>query len=817
MRSSTVIYALLWKEWRAVMPLVFGVALLAIMLYAVTMLASGDRDAAYMSYLLVLPNLVAFGISALQVGHEDEMGTLQWQRSLPVSVTTVLTSKLLIALLAVAILWLTCAAGYWVAVQTGNARQISSNLIPVDSTPAVEIVRLISFTLMLLACSFFSSWLIRSPAAGLLVAAALIVLATFGSLVLSEWSSAGNAAKYAASEGYKWLSAWVIFYQTVFTCVLLVGAWLLARRRWANNSVLPNFWRNGSEPHPAYLPVKAISQSAPTMNRALIWQAVRQARGSYAVVACLMVVAGIQHIIFEQQPPTRSDSGFVIIAAMISTGLLGIATFAGDANRQRIRFLAERGVGRWHMWWTRMIVPVILFGLIIGGCLISELVARQSYSAPPLLPALALFSGIFVTGSISAMWAQRPIVGYLGTPLLLGIAIALMDSFWGLYNDYFWPVVLGIAVLLGCTLRMVRRWSEGQRAWGYHGRFVGWYCLAGLAIVAPVIGYRLLTIPAHLPDWRQQTHAAAVGLQFEVELKENEWLEYRPIQFWGAGLTYQDNVIQQAIADIESGEEVLLDKDQGQRVFHHFLLAPQAAAHRAAGNDVPLSVDDLLAVLFSGINKLSGMPLTLESSDYLDRLEWTATQALLDPSIQQELGAERLAHYAVQLRTPQQRRLDRRNSLLLSWAFHNSAGWTPFAETAGLIDPKAIGELLEQDDPAMINRVFSFAGYTIFGVPKRAQLIGFERTRLLRHLDQAAKISLQQANAGTWPQAFDYVNGGPFNAETLEEAKRISAWSDVGLRAGSFFQGYYAWSGITGLWNSEVEQKTEQARSLGDK
>ena len=249
------------------------------------------------------------------------------------------------------------------------------------------------------------------------------------------------------------------------------------------------------------------------------------------------------------------------------------------------------------------------------------------------------------------------------------------------------------------------------------------------------------------------------------------------------------------------------------------LVLPDSTDGRAILSDMLVDTDDLFSLLFAGLDQLSGKPLSLWVSDYLDRLEFVAAQALLNDRNQQELGEERIARYASRLRTPGQRRRDRSNALLLSWAVHNSEAWTPLTFSASLIDPDSIGDLLEQSDPKMTDRTYSFGGYGFYDNQMRAGTLSFERVRQLRYLDQASKISLELARDNTWPQPFDYASAS-FSEATLSEARKVAAWRKAGMPAGGYFTGIdfttvdLTVPTITGLWNAQVEQTIEEARKL---
>ena len=56
--------------------------------------------------LIMIPSFVAFGAPAILVGTEEESGTLDWIRTLPVSWQQFAKSKLLVAIGGVAIVWI---------------------------------------------------------------------------------------------------------------------------------------------------------------------------------------------------------------------------------------------------------------------------------------------------------------------------------------------------------------------------------------------------------------------------------------------------------------------------------------------------------------------------------------------------------------------------------------------------------------------------------------------------------------------------------------------------------------------------------------
>ena len=104
-----MIQHLLWKDWRIIQPLAKTVAAgyVVINLLALLYCLAEDRtfDWAWVAWL-AHPVLMAWGAPAMLVGSEEESGTLQWVRTLPVSWRHVVGSKFFVAFVAVTVTWL---------------------------------------------------------------------------------------------------------------------------------------------------------------------------------------------------------------------------------------------------------------------------------------------------------------------------------------------------------------------------------------------------------------------------------------------------------------------------------------------------------------------------------------------------------------------------------------------------------------------------------------------------------------------------------------------------------------------------------------
>lgn len=817
MKPSSIVYALVWKEMRVVMPLALGVMAIAAILFAVTCVANGDRDAYFFSYLILFPNLVAFGVSALQVGHEDETGTLHWQRSLPVSVSKIVFSKLAVALFAVCCVWLTCLFGYLIAWSTGNISRAPEELMWSGISPAQELFRFFCFTLMLLASSLFTSWLVRSPVAGLLLGAALIAVLTI--IVNVAIDTIDTSLTGYRSADYE--AAWAIVLYVIFSGVLILLARECARLRWLRNSVFVPPAKGERGAYTAYVPVAVSNHSVPGLRTALLWQNIKQARGIYVAAGLIMMAWIFLEVTKEKENHLRYDAGShnILIAAI--GGLLGVSTFVGDNVRQRYRFLSERGLSALTLWWTRMLPPTVLLVAVSVIAMFVFESFNRNYANRSFSGFMIVSWGAFALGSLSSQWARRPVVGYAATPLLLVIATVFCAFVFTLYPGYEICIVTGVAVLAACTLRMTRRWSEGDQGAAYHGRFIGWYSLAALLVITPIVAYRLWTMPPAMPDWRANTFAEASKLEFEsddVSLPQIVPLRVMYVDATRYQLTDDSiNRLKEAIKDMKRGESVMLDHSTGLNTIAYLLGSTTVDASQFYETN-EVTADDVMALTFSTIEALSGKPLSLFMSQHLDQIELTAAQALGSDFVQKELGEERIRDYAGRLRTPAQRREDRRSALLLSWAVHNSDSPSSMGAIGGVIDPKTIGNLLPTNAPKLDDRAFSFGGYNNY-LPSKA-IISYERDRNLRLFDLATKLSLDRLNQPSLPPKYEVEESNVDRPLVVLKNHEASiywsmAFDDSAGFLDRIYRPMYSPDPIS-LWYSEFETEIERARALAE-
>jgi hypothetical protein len=295
-----------------------------------------------------------------------------------------------------------------------------------------------------------------------------------------------------------------------------------------------------------------------------------------------------------------------------------------------------------------------------------------------------------------------------------------------------------------------------------------------------------------MKDWRQRTFVAMGSMSLEDA-------SAKPVEFTSVRVRYVDlnnfdltddsyTNLTWAIEQAETESPILLHPNDGGYQLQNLLGKTREGGVILKHGDSKRSYEDLMTLLFSSINELSGRPLPLYTSYYLDKLEVVAADELGVPASRELLGDERWRSFAVQLRTPEQRMTDRKISLLVSWLQVNSRGavsthgslgpWIPDSTDA---KPLSFYESYER------TRVHAFGGYGLYS--PRSDALAFERRRDGRNLDLATRLSLEQVAPSALPQP-----------DSKEEIKRRRAWKSSSL------------DDPTAYWNTVYEGIVERVR-----
>jgi len=478
-----------------------------------------DWDSFAGAVWMLIPCLVAFGAPAMLIGTEQESGTLAWLRTLPITRYNVIYSKLLVALLSLALTWALSSIALfgfnfdiW---QLQNKRQGFDFFGPLAC---------IYFSVALLLAGFVTSYLFRSPIASLAaVLPAMFSVYVCGVVVVVFFEYILIA--YSIRDQHIWIVILVAAGLLIGVLILFVvlhhvlalrrlrPAFKLKREDSPRFALLNMVHFSTARDDSVYrlnlqlrLPRLRLDRVIPKQNfltrpnplRALLWQAASQ---QAVPVITIMVLAIISWLYSKLVNEGSLSTEKVLLSVMNYFGMsvLGSLVFYSDTIQQRRLFFAERGLSRSLVWFTRMTIPATV--LLIITILNWQVEPYRSITFLRFLPVLA-----FTVGALISLAAARPVLGLIATPVLLMFLWACLSSlFQGYRYSNNWPSpLLAAIVALYATWRLFPRWLMGRRGIGFDLRVAGYLMLGVLVAYVYAFGHRWSTIPAALPEWRTE-------------------------------------------------------------------------------------------------------------------------------------------------------------------------------------------------------------------------------------------------------------------------------------------------------------------------
>jgi hypothetical protein len=377
------------------------------------------------------------------------------------------------------------------------------------------------------------------------------------------------------------------------------------------------------------------------------------------------------------------------------------------------------------------------------------------------------------------------------------------------YPEYFWTSAFALAVLLGVTLRMCRRWLDERRGAGYHARFAGWVALAALLVVLPIFLQRWWTTPAAMPEWRSATYAAAQRLELPPAGESMAFpidTRFRPL----AELSFLDErerePLERAAAAVNGDNPPLLrvvDTNLSFRI-RELLVAARGEFGLFGDGEPDDYYESLLEIGFHHVESLRRAP-TLHRSYRADQCEFALAAELAAPESRTRLGEQAWRELVGRLRTPERRREDRRIALLFTWALSNTASMQridPVVEGERARQLLSDGKLIAWDDIAIWRFAEEVPSFDLdqrtFGAATwrgyRDQLTA-ERVRRGRFGDLAVRLSLEQLDTRL----------PPHNSPAAQ--RRREAWRAMQGMYSSRFR-------PTEFWSPEMEQPIEATRAM---
>ena len=489
---------LLGKELKQLAPLVVTLLGCGVLLHLLGLLQENtNRSGFHATILTLIPVLFAVGVGPLLVSQEKEQRTLRWMASLPVPPWSIVVSKLIVSMLGLIFTWCISLAITLVfcpsAIATTDYADLEFWFWPAN-------------TFLILTMGFALAWIF--PTAGSTLVALLFSAIAAGVFAIL----ATNGSVYSTFLGY------LLFFQALVTAVLLVAA------IWFGNSSFVTEAKSKSSL--SWLKRREHSKVAVDRTQTLplspasglIWQVGWQNRMLWvgALFIGFMGLGCLTYGILDLQSQAIMD--ITPIAGCLVLSWLGASVFGSDANHGRIRFLAERGISPFKIWWTRLALPL---SCIILGLLVFCLLLKTSSSWHDWAPArnMSVSDMVWLCGLLTfglaqwlPQWTRSTLIAFCVAPVLSIISLVYVSFMMDLIGAPWWLLVVSVCISFAATRLMLRPWMDGRTGLKY------WLAQSALligAIALPMIPF-LITFATY-PDM-----PAALRQELTEEAKQYE-------------------------------------------------------------------------------------------------------------------------------------------------------------------------------------------------------------------------------------------------------------------------------------------------------
>ncbi len=459
---------LIWKEMRLLLPLAISVVLMTIFLAIAQLLAANDRsDAARIELsLLLIPGLFATGAGLVLVGYERDQGTLDWLISLPPSPRQLILTKMALAAVILAVMWVIAMIGVE-ALGTSTHKLSRWRLVDFGGnfngmTP-VAYPLWMAHSLFILAASFYVSWRIRSQFQAILALMVLSCLPMVASEMIPWW-------KMSRPSGW---SLWNFEQIGWFVCSLaltpLVGAMAYRRaiKAFSPQSVprrLPRVTLR-LETSAATVPLFG-SQVAP-----LVWQSVQSARLLLLLLSTMILIGALRLVLAVVEASDEESLIFALgnsLPVLLAVSWLGVSVFKNDGGVSKIQFLADRGISPTKVFAARHAVPlaIVSVAVILYTLLASRAIIRHDDVGTFGLPSMFMVWIVLMIVYSVSQWTSQQIRTLTLSVILAPVCSALVLNWFQLtyfrWHAPLWTIIVGIALPMLAAWWMMARYMDAR-------------------------------------------------------------------------------------------------------------------------------------------------------------------------------------------------------------------------------------------------------------------------------------------------------------------------------------------------------------------
>ncbi|MCE3017257.1 MAG: ABC-2 transporter permease [Pirellula sp.] len=692
--SSLAWKRLLWKEFKQILPLVITMIGIGILLQLLGLLTAKTSPETFHGAVFVLiPSLLAVGIGPMLVSQEKELRTLSWIGSLPIQRKTIVLSKVIISIFALGLAWLIGLIAVAVVCpevfRSQNFLDMYAILWPINTF----FIAMLSFSLAWICPTAISALITLLP-----VAAMPLMLAWLQVELLPGTWLQDSSRKMPS------LLASILNYGVV--AIVVAGIASRYGRLSFVSSRSPSkwiAWWNGLDLR--YRPTAHARACTQGIVPSLLWQITKQNRLIAVFASSIVILPCVAYLFLSDFGFTRTSGSEAIVVFVGSiTALLlcwlGASVFGSDGTKQRIRFLADRGVSPGLVWWTRQSIPMSIVILALGCWYFSYAYAAANEpigSYPRRVPPLPwmiiglVMIAVYASTQWCSQWIRSSLVAFCVAPAVAIGAVAYGGFAITSLGSPLWLVAVSIVITFIASRVMMRPWMDGRFGVRY------WLSQAGFlvaSILVPAIPFLITyaTVPG-IPSSVQSAmlkEATSYGkdanaLELIVAKKKAEPTD--PQQYDEDGQPIQQTIDRTLPAD---------QRDATQSVQEAMgFLESQLAGHAGpivgstyggigfAYREASLASIrlDLNSSETSNVSRYTRAILLLNSmaerlrlrgrlleQEYADRLDCWLVLELKKPNRREALGSENYSKLARRLADQPARNHARRRAILMSWA-----------------------------------------------------------------------------------------------------------------------------------------------------
>ncbi len=460
--SKSMLIPLATKEAKQLASLWLAVVLVGTILHVLGAIGSSlsPMQFPHDAIFVLVPCLYAIGSGAMSVSQEKEQRTLGWIGSLPIPRKWLVLTKLGVGLLGLITVWI---ASYMTMVPFASFSNMDTLLPSRDPDAISNFVSLLANSFFLLVTCYALAWYFSNALITLVcvIFAALVPLILLG---LESW--------WVRRELYAEVLTWNYIGLSILLGFLGIRLGMRSFVAYPAGELIP--WAIKIERKTLPRARREVGPPQPFVG--LLWQVARQNGMLWFGYLAAVLIPWMRLTARGEMGGAISILAWIIYSIILCW--VGASVLGSDAVKQRIRFLADRGIDPGRVWWSRQLLPigvvvvaVVMFGLVEWVCNQGPYVYHYNYRTDLLgVPPLILFVislGIYSMSQWSVQWTRSVLLAYCLAP-----GSALLFICYGMFSlstlGTPWVLLIAIVVIpLIASRWMMKAWMDGKADWRY--------------------------------------------------------------------------------------------------------------------------------------------------------------------------------------------------------------------------------------------------------------------------------------------------------------------------------------------------------------